>query len=361
MNRLNYVPIMSPKQGEFRAIKELSQEALDRITPLFDIHRISLKGGEKDKTLDKHIETIIKHFKNSWPPEKVFLLDYSLLDLNDRMANGIHPLEYLSKELREANMIFHLTIGLDRDHAYMDVVKSLILENSSVELCLRLLKDDFDDIQEAEIKINQMFSYLEIEPYECHLIVDFKHIEENDIDNIIDLLSEFNQQISFHKWISFVLIASAFPVDMSKIPADSHTSIKRIEINLWQTANRAALLIGRKPKFGDYCIVNPEKPDIDLSRMRAGGKIRYTTGDTWEIIRGHGFHKGEKYKQYHSLSKKLVESDYFLGKDYAWGDMYIEQCALRQVKSGNLTTWIAVDTNHHLTLVGAQIASFDAF
>lgn len=41
----------------------------------------------------------------------------------------------------------------------------------------------------------------------------------------------------------------------------------------------------------------------------------------------------------------------------AKGDEYIAKCADGNVSSGNLETWIRVDTIHHLTLVSDQIAN----
>lgn len=359
MNKLNnYIPIMSPKLGELKAIKTLSENALKDFTPLFDVHRPPIAGGKR-KTIDEHIKKIIINIEK-YLINKIFIVDYSLIDLNLRMDDDTHPLQYLLNQLTSKNINFIPTVGIDRDQAYLSVIKEFVSKNPNNPICLRLLRDDIDSSEQANVEINQIMSYLKLNPKNCDLLIDCKYIEQNQIESIIDSLSELNEAITFMNWRSLILTASSFPLDMTGIPPDSHISIPRFEFDLWEAAILASPLVGRKPKFGDYCIVNPDRPDLDAVTMRAGGKIRYTTTKTWEIFRGHGLHKGEKYDQYRSLSKKVIESQFFLGADYSWGDNYISNCANGNAKTGNLTTWISVDVNHHLTLVGEQISNSDA-
>jgi hypothetical protein len=37
-----------------------------------------------------------------------------------------------------------------------------------------------------------------------------------------------------------------------------------------------------------------------------------------------------------------------MGRDYSFGDEYIWRCAHYEAGTGNLGTWVEVDTNHHL-------------
>jgi len=361
MNKLNhYVPMMNLKQGELKAIKELAANALEKITPFFDVPRIAIVSGERTNTLDGHINKTIANIEK-YCKDIPFILDYSLFDLQLRLENKMHPLKYLYDALFEKNIIFIPAIGLDRDEEYLKILKDFLHKTPSPQFCLRLQKDDFDSIEETQQNIGQMLSFLNISADKCDLVIDFKCITENEVESFIDSLSELNQLIAFVDFHSFVLAASGFPSDMSDIPPDSHGTVKRIEYDLWLAAINAAPLIGRKPKFGDYCIVNPDRPEIDSVKMRPGGKIRYTTSTTWEIFRGHNLKKGQKFSQYFELAKKVMGSSYFLGGNFSWGDKYIAQCATEAKKTGNLPVWMQVDINHHLTLVGEQIANSGVF
>lgn len=55
-----YVPILRPKQGEVWAIRDLSELARNRITPFFDVHPVQIKNGKKEKSLDDHLDSILK-------------------------------------------------------------------------------------------------------------------------------------------------------------------------------------------------------------------------------------------------------------------------------------------------------------
>jgi hypothetical protein len=357
----NYIPILTPKRGELGAIKELKEKELSKFTPLFDTHQMSIKGGKYDKSLDQHLHAIINALDKQWPKEKLFILDYSQINLDLRMEENIHPFKFLCDSLKEKQLIFSPTIGLDRDEAYLNALTDFINENPDYIITIRLLEDDVENPRETKDAIHTITSCLHIEIAKCNLIIDFKGIENKDIDSLIDLLSEFNLILPFQAWLSFTLAASGFPSDLSKISRDSNQSIQRKELNLWRAAIDGQALIGRKPNFGDYIISPPDRANVDVLTMQRGGKIRYTTLEDWVIFKGHGFKKDGDYSQYRALSESLIKSKHYLGEDYSWGDKRAFACAEKTVGPGSLETWIKIDTNHHLTLVGEQIASSDAF
>lgn len=61
----------------------------------------------------------------------------------------------------------------------------------------------------------------------------------------------------------------------------------------------------------------------------------------------------------YDLAKKLVESQHYLGPEFSWGDSQILQGSLGQGTPGNSTTWIAIDTNHHIAYVVAEVMEFE--
>jgi len=357
----NYIPMLVTKQGEFKAIHHLDSNALSRLTPLFDVHRLSIASGKR-KTLDEHIDKIVNNFEK-YCIDIMFLLDCSKIELSSRMKDGQHPFGYLCRALSEKGMKFIPVFGLDRDREYILAIKEYLFAAPYSSVCLRLLPEDMDGIGNLKAEINDALSLLGLDSQRCDLIVDFKSIEASQIDSIIDSLSQLNLVFPLANWRSFILAASSFPEDMSGIKRDTHESIRRVENDLWKTAILAEPLIGRKPRFGDYCVNNPSKPEVDVATMRAVAKIRYTTKETWEVFRGHGLQsqKGDKFSQYFNLAQQLTEADCYMGAGYSWGDERVAQCAAERKKTGNLLTWVQVDTNHHLTLIGEYIASFGEF
>ncbi|HHF3242208.1 TPA: hypothetical protein ACPJ2D_004237 [Vibrio alginolyticus] len=67
-----------------------------------------------------------------------------------------------------------------------------------------------------------------------------------------------------------------------------------------------------------------------------------------------------KDAQMHGLCKPLVGSGYFCGAEFSGGDMMIEKCAnygtvKGKVFVGNPTSWVAIDTAHHMTYVTQEV------
>jgi hypothetical protein len=92
--------------------------------------------------------------------------------------------------------------------------------------------------------------------------------------------------------------------------------------------------------------------------VNASAAIRYTLADRWLIVRGKSLRQNPAgFSQYYSLSRTLAARSDFMGAAFSWGDGEIQKRARRQGTTGNLTTWVAVGTNHHLALVSDQVAS----
>lgn len=45
----------------------------------------------------------------------------------------------------------------------------------------------------------------------------------------------------------------------------------------------------RRPIYGDHTIVHPEFTAMDMRRVKAAGKIVYTTPETWAARKGRAF------------------------------------------------------------------------
>jgi len=351
----NYVPILRPKQGELQAILELNEDTRGEITPLFDIHRISIQDAKKKKTYDDHFDKVVVNLAKYWGPESPFIFDLSAIELDTRMSDGTHPVSFFVENFLDNRMKFIISTGTDRDSEHDDAIRLAIKTKKTDRLCVRALKEDLDD----PATFMEFCKTFGLAQGKIHLLVDLKYVQADELEDLSDRISTFCGEVEITKWASFVVSASGFPIDMSGIPANSTAEIPRTEFTLWKMIFDAEPLFGRKPKYSDYGLVNPVKPDMDPALVKAGGKIRYTTDGSWIVMKGHGLHKGEKYAQYKSLSLKLIKNPQYKGRDYSWGDGFVYGCAkVAEKKFGNLTTWVKVDTNHHLTFVVEQIASF---
>lgn len=62
------------------------------------------------------------------------------------------------------------------------------------------------------------------------------------------------------------------------------------------------------------------------------------------------------FAQYQDMCATLAARPYFSGARYSAGDAYIADCAAGRVTTGNLSTWVWVSTNRHLTKVVDDLA-----
>ena len=88
------------------------------------------------------------------------------------------------------------------------------------------------------------------------------------------------------------------------------------------------------------------------------GKIRHTVKKQMFVVRGHPFTHDHNNTQMYGLSAIVVESPHFLGEDFSWGDMQILPGS-RKGGRLDLTLWIAIDTNHHLTFAVQEVEEFE--
>lgn len=151
--------------------------------------------------------------------------------------------------------------------------------------------------------------------------------------------------------------ASSFPATLAAAGTGLST-IVRAEWLAYQVllANRPG---GAVVAFGDYAIAHPIYAPAPYL---GSASVRYTIDSDWLIARGRTLkgpvHGG--FAQFQGLCTQLVTTPVFAGASFSWGDAYIDQCSRGQVSTGNLTTWRGVGTNHHLTFVARQLASYRA-
>ncbi len=351
-NYNHYVPLLKGKRGEFGALANLSQKVKPLITPFIDVPRVSRNDDER---INVHLMKIVNNIKTSWGTQNSIFIDLADIDLTQRTDDGTHPVIYLFGLLRAALIKAIPCTGLDRDTDYNDAIAKVLKEDNE-GVCVRVLHEDMDDIEDLSKGLNGLLKVLDITHKDVHLLLDFKDIRNIDIAKLARKAIRIIEQL--HKiasWGTLTIAASGFPDSLSSVKADSTTEINRMEFLLWRSIITDKTL-KRRPSFGDYGIVHPILLDLDPRTMRSSAKIRYTLNEKWLVIKGHSLKKEPKFKQYHDLSNRLIKKKEFIGSHFCWGDDYVTKCAIRTAGSGNLETWVKVDTNHHLTFVSEQIA-----
>ena len=303
-----YTPILRLKTGEINAVEKLKPETKKILKPLFYFDEIP-----NDNILEKLPEfffydtlgndNIVKQFK-----EKI----------NEK--NGI-PVIYLSS----------LTSNIDS------------IDNDK-EICIRLTLEDFDNIN----------IFYQLKNFENkNLIIDFQNI--NTIPNVIlNLLINNIKPILEKKWNYISIAGTTIPDSMSNIDI-GESFIERKE---WTLLYKNFVEEFDFINYSDYTIVNPTSitdTTFDPKMMSPAAKIRYTLEDNFFIVKGKSFRKygGDQYEE---LSKKIINSNYYKGENFSYGDSLIKDASIKKIK-GNLTTWVTIDINHHIELVASLLSN----
>lgn len=177
---------------------------------------------------------------------------------------------------------------------------------------------------------------------------NFNNAVLNSFKNIIlQLICEYE--------LSIVLIGTSVPVSMSEVEGQQ-TLIPRKEWQLFQNVIQEApnTLI----HFGDYSARNSssawELPPG--AGKHAHIKVRYTTNDSVFVVTIGSKSAGEGFQKFHEIAKIIVESDNFSGADFSYGDKYIFDKQIQGSGTGNFSTWITAEINHHITLMVRQLS-----
>lgn len=339
-----YTPILKWKVGEKLALQQLSNNIKDQILPLIELQPLKDKDKDTQAFIQKFEKDIIKY----WGPNRPFLVDFSYFN-NDTIYNNIQ--NFIETNLNR-NAICIPVISLENYDAYLKyfVESKHLLHNG---LAIRLTPKTLDSYDSA---IKQIISSIQINKSSIILIIDFGLISEENIHLCNMCFDSIKNILKFYEYKQIIVTSTGFPTGFPSnyMSGQSEKLFYRTELLLWKKLNKSGI---NNILFGDYCCNTPKPLPADTSQLRPSAIIKYTTDDSWLIVKGGQIYKSGN-SQYKDLSAKIVNSPYFKGKDYSYGDKYIYDCYNDEnPKLGNPTTWVKVATNHHITVVVNQSLS----
>ena len=93
---------------------------------------------------------------------------------------------------------------------------------------------------------------------------------------------------NLHEVRNFVLLATAIPDSFAEL-AKGSDEIPRHDWLFYRTLMTLLPDEIRPPLYGDHTIVHPDFKAMDMRKVKAAGKIVYTTPDTWATRKGGAF------------------------------------------------------------------------
>jgi len=363
---INYLPIYKAKPGEFKAIKNARQTDAEKMLPLFEVSRIgdSVRKAARFKNSDAivcaYLDEIAQRIATVRKGKDV-LVDAFHWKPDATTETGEHVIPYIYSKLEALGVNVIPVIGYDRwDSTAYRIAMQGVEVSVSGYYCLRLDSHAIEDAEDPaffEEKVVEIINDMEIEPGRCAVILDFGDITALSIENLMDQAERAMQVLASmnFKFVSTAGCSLPPTIDKAVKKQNSTGMVLRKEMLLWQ-----AMRVGYpnvKWVFGDYGVRGPNTAD-DVISPHTNSKIRHTIGKNYYIVRGHSMQEGNKGAQMHALAKTIVNSTHFMGKEFSWGDMRILACSEGEFKGGS-GDWIAIDTNHHLAWVIAEVEEFE--
>jgi len=369
-----YVPINRAKKGEFDAYKNLPNSVKQSTLPIFELPSITDKMLESKKysSVNNPVEFYIQnksHELHDTFNDRLMGIDISSWSPNSTIESGEHILSYFSSSLEQLGCKVIPVVGYDRweDEEYSTVLKQL--SKSHTRFIIRLDEDAFTDMLEEEYFLEtfeDIVSSLDLDIGCSAVILDLGDVSKTS-STIIDLQDKISDAIGLLKEYNFNFISIAgcsISGDINGMVSERNSQgiVVRKELKAWKSAkvfNPDINLV-----FGDYGVVNPTV-SIEMA-PNANGKIRYTTNDSYLIVRGYPKNTGEKGAQMHELCRRLIRSGYYMDANFSWGDSRISLCAnegcLKGKKEpfrGSSTDWVAIDSTHHMKYVLKEVNEYE--
>jgi len=374
-----YVPCLRWKQGEYKAISQLLPSSKRTLMPLIEVpefgrpeHGWDHETASKTKTIDKHLSLFADRVYKIWGDSPCFV-DLSLISSGQRLKNGINPVSFIFKKIRDLLGCQAIPVtGLLRNDEYQREIKAALAKDKN-GVCLRIM---IEQAAKSTLKkdLDSLLSTLKTQSADCDLILDLgAPTNFRPLDGFSIAIREIVNKVPYlNDWRTFTILGTSFPKTMGGIRKGGEI-VPRDEWLLYKILVAGFRKAGlRLPTFGDYAINHPQVLGLDMRQVNPSATIRYTIDNSWYIVKGNKVKKdkkdeGEKVKdkkygfeQYRTLSKSIINSKYYFGPTFSWGDNFIQKCATGKSSTGSLSTWRQVGTNHHITKVIQDIASFYA-
>ena len=342
-----YVPLLKWKRGEQQALAQLGQPERQWTRPLIDVIPESLSGDDDGARIGAY-KAVVKQLGGIWGALPLFV-DFSLFDTDELAPGGRQPIDLFFDLARADGLRLIPVTGPYRDAAYQAAVAAIAAVDRR-GVCVRAVQDD---VFEGGFNTDLMstLTSLSLPPTDVDLIVDWGEIHQHNQGTVAMAAHSIISGLpALASWRSVTFAGSAFPTMLQGV---GMILIDRTEWLAWQHLRGR---VSRLVQFGDYCIAHPVYAPVPFTGSAA---IRYTIDDYWLIVRGRSLRGGAYggFSQFVALSQQLIADSRYCGRAFSWGDDYIYQCAQQTVGTGNLTTWRAVGTNHHITFVVRRLAN----
>lgn len=360
-----YVPALKSKPGEFEALRQLFDAGQDRFTPVVEVVEQPPEADDEDEepakgpvlfpglapkkrvppTPEEHIQSKMAGLREALGGRLAYIDPHEVAALGGGTGAG---LVFDNAERQSLNFI--PVVGLDRH--YRDTLAAN--RHTRNGLAIRIVSEDLKRAPTLaraarDIVVDSGCSWESVD-----ILLDAEELPEVPAgqQRKLTALLEFVGRVQCR---NSVLIASAMPKSLRRLPHAEDSLVARREWILWRE------LRARYPGavFGDHGIQH--SAGVELSRTKRPGlppiAIRYTQSDAWLILKGPARGPGvSPSEEYPILAGRLFNSKAYRSAFHCQGCREIAMSSQHQLSSGGQPrTWRRIGAVHHITTVLEQL------
>lgn len=344
-----YFPILRAKKGEILALTNLKHSSLNVVKAILQVTQPDLAmDGSPTPPSSEYVSKIANTLQ-------------AVVGFESKISCYLDPSPAkLSKDLL-ADLLFaiaryggtpHPVYALKGAQQYANLYKQLI--GHPKEAIVRVGLADMEDFDSQEVA-TALKNY-ELDSFTTFLLLDLGDISTSDYPPglLAGTLKGIISEVANLNLAGFIVASAALPTK-DESPKWKPTQFIRKELAIFKKVKSNM----KYPlHFSDYATGNVIK---EPTPSRLGSpKIRYTLPEHYEVLRGEkiGRSPTTMSEQYYKISQYIVKLPEYSGSEFSWGDTYIFMASKPATESrGNATTWVAVNTSHHVELVVSMLPS----
>lgn len=352
----SYVPILRAKFGERQAFSSLSRGALDHTRPQWVVPSRSQRDLEEGRFLDAHEYVRLNGSRIGLVTAgRPCFVDIRFALAGFPEGEVGQSIVTLFRTISDATAMAAPVLDLTSADSTLIQAVANVLKRQRFGLGLRLHAEAMQDSSTPD-RVGTLLQLTDSRPGETTILLDFENAELVDDDDMAALVEEAYDRISTgFDWQAFVFQATSYP-DSNPARKNDIATPARPELPLWRRLATRSKRSGRAIVFGDYGADNAAF-HFD-GQGRPSPHLRYSTDSTWNVSRGDK--KSDRRTTMMATAGRITSRSDFSGDGYSWGDSMIVDMVAGD-RTGNSTTWRAINTSHHIERTCREIGSFLGF
>ncbi|SFD70201.1 beta family protein [Methylobacterium sp. 13MFTsu3.1M2] len=355
----SYVPSLRWRQGEYQALLRLAPSIKDRVVPLITIPPVEFdfELWKPKKSIHEHVYPFVSRYKSKWGLRPAWIaLDPEIAA--GRMNDGSHIFDFIFAGLRPKNHLAVPAVPLAADVATMDATSRAVAKDGQGAAVLLRIEDLM--IGNPRKSIETFAANLDMSLDELDVIVDLRAPNFEPYAAFAKaLVAALKRLGNLYEVRTIALLATAIPDSFANI-AKGSDEIPRHDWLFFKTFIGMLPPDMRRPVYGDHTIVHPDFKAMDMRKIKAAGKIIYTTPESWATRKGGAF-RDDPAQMHNHCKRVMAEPPFaFQGAAFSYGDKYIADCAAMVESPSNLSRWKDVCINHHITMATNDLATLYA-